>query len=345
MLSTTLRNAQDLLNSKLINQEFIEPLQNLEKIYATAISPDMVNLIRQLNNKDHHHNPIGLQYIPHPDEQNNHPDEIHDPIGDEALSPIKGIVHRYEDRVLLKPLLICPVYCRFCFRREQVGPDQGMLNEQELYNALKWIKVHSQIKEVILSGGDPFILSPRRMNFIVQQLNLIPHITTIRIHTRVPFSTPSLLTDQFITSLTSKKALWVVVHANHPDEFTENAQNAIQSLNSKGIPLLSQSVLLKGINDNVETLEKLLRYFVEWRIKPYYLHQLDKAPGTSRFYVSINQGRKLLEALRGRVTGLAWPTYVLDIPGGYGKVPLGPDYYNATKPGIILDPNHKNHKI
>lgn len=343
MTSKTLRNVQDLIDSRLIDQTIRKPLQELEQFYATAISPEMVNLIHDFEKNDP--NPIGLQYIPHPDELKITPDEMHDPIGDEALSPIKGIVHRYEDRVLLKPLQICPVYCRFCFRREHVGPDHGLLNDRELIAALQWIEKHSKIREVILSGGDPFILSPRRMKLIIQEINNIPHVSTIRIHTRVPFSAPSLMNKIFIESLDTDKALWIVVHANHPAEFTPYAFKAIRSLLSRGIPLLSQSVLLKNVNDNINTLENLLRSFVEWRIKPYYLHQLDKAPGTNRFYVPINNGQELLRALRGRVTGIAWPTYVLDIPGGYGKVPLGPDYYDPEKPSSILDPKNHNHKI
>ncbi|MDI2089890.1 lysine-2,3-aminomutase-like protein [Commensalibacter oyaizuii] len=338
-MTKTLRTVDDLLNANLISKQEVSALTELSKTYAVAIPQDMVDLIS--NPRD----PIGLQYIPHLDEQNTRPDELNDPIGDEALSPIDGIVHRYEDRVLLKPLLICPVYCRFCFRREQVGPENGLLTDQQLENALQWIEQHSQIKEVILSGGDPFILSPRRMHFIIERLNHISHITTIRIHTRVPFSAPSTLTDDFVKSLDSKKALWVVVHANHAKEFTPTAHQAIQKLLMRGIPLLSQSVLLKNINDTVDSLENLLRSFVEWRIKPYYLHQLDKAPGTARFHVPIEQGRALLHALRGRVTGLAWPTYVLDIPKGYGKVPLGPDYYNPAQPDSILDPKHKRRSI
>lgn len=339
MNNKTLHTVHELLQKNLINQKDIASLEKLSHTYATAISAEMIELIQTPTDE------IGLQYIPHPDELITQPGELNDPIADAALSPIPGIVHRYEDRVLLKPLLICPVYCRFCFRREQVGPENGLLSDQELETALQWIKEHPQIREVILSGGDPFILSPRRMSYIIQTLDQIPHITTIRIHTRVPFSAPSKLTDKFIKSLESDKALWVVVHANHPKEFTPKASQAIKSLIKSGIPLLSQSVLLKNINDNVTTLEELLRAFVEWRIKPYYLHQLDKAPGTSRFYVPIEQGHHLLNALRGRVTGLAWPIYVLDIPGGYGKVPLGPEYFNPQTPHSVLDPNHKIRQI
>lgn len=342
MTSKTLHTPHDLLQAQLINPEHLKALQDLNKTYAIALSPDIVNLIDSSKGYD---DPIGLQYIPHPDELKNHPEELHDPIGDEALSPVPGIVHRYQDRVLLKPLLFCPVYCRFCFRREQVGPKHGLLDDQQLKDAITWIEDHSQIREVILSGGDPFILSPRRMQFIITQLNKISHITTLRIHTRLPFSAPSLLQDHFVNSLNCEKALWVVVHANHPAEFTNSAHQAINKLIKQGIPLLSQSVLLKNVNDNVEVLETLLRSFVEWRIKPYYLHQLDKAPGTRRFYVPIERGRSLLSALRGRVTGLAWPTYVLDIPGGYGKVPLGPDYYTPHSPDKIFDPQYKSHKI
>lgn len=339
MSNKTLRTVHELLQHDFITEQEVPSLDKLSQTYAIAISPEMVDLIQTIND------PIGLQYIPHPEEAITHPDELNDPIADEALSPIPGIVHRYEDRVLLKPLLICPVYCRFCFRREQVGPDNGLLSDQQLENALQWIENHPQIQEVILSGGDPFILSPRRMKHIIETLNQISHVTTIRIHTRVPFSAPSKMTAEFIDSLESDKALWVVVHANHPKEFTPEAYQAIKILVKSGIPLLSQSVLLKNINDDVETLESLLRHFVEWRIKPYYLHQLDKAPGTARFYVSIDKGRQLLSALRGRVTGLAWPTYVLDIPGGHGKVPLGPDYFNPQTPNSVLDPNHKIRQI
>lgn len=339
MNNKTLHTVQELLQNDLITTQDVSALEALAKTYSIAISSEMAELIQTPED------PIGLQYVPHPDEAITQSDERNDPIGDEALSPIPGIVHRYEDRVLLKPLLICPVYCRFCFRREQIGPENGILNDQQLENALQWISNHPQIREVILSGGDPFVLSPRRMSHIIQTLGAIPHVTTIRIHTRVPFSAPSKLTSEFIKSLNSEKAVWVVVHANHPKEFTPQAHQAIQSLIKNGIPLLSQSVLLKNINDNVLTLEALLRSFVEWRIKPYYLHQLDKAPGTARFYVPIEQGQRLLSALRGRVTGLAWPTYVLDIPGGYGKVPLGPEYFNPQTPHSVLDPNHKIRQI
>jgi len=271
--------------------------------------------------------PIGRQFIPHAAELVTAPHERADPIGDDALSPIKGVVHRYRDRALLKPLLICPVYCRFCFRREHVGPDGGVLTETELQAAYDWLVAHPAIREVILTGGDPLMLSPRRLAAIVGALSAIPHIETLRVHTRVPVADPARLSEGLADALDTAKSMWVVVHANHARELTREACVAIRRILARGIPVLGQSVLLRGVNDSAEALEALFRAMLGARVKPYYLHQLDPAPGTARFHVPIEEGRRLLAQLRGRVTGLAWPTYVLDIPGGHGKVPIGPDYF------------------
>jgi lysine 2,3-aminomutase len=270
--------------------------------------------------------PIARQFVPHADELVAAPHERVDPIADDALSPIRGVVHRYADRALLKPLLICPVYCRFCFRREHVGPDGGLLSEAELQAAYDWFAARPAIREVILTGGDPLMLSPRRLASIVGALSAIPHIEILRVHTRVPVADPERVTGALAAALETERAMWVVLHANHAREFTDAARAAIRRIQTRAIPLLGQSVLLRGVNDSAESLEALFRAMLAARVKPYYLHQLDPAPGTARFHVPIEDGRRLLALLRGRVTGLAWPTYVLDIPGGYGKVPIGPDY-------------------
>ncbi len=281
--------------------------------------------------------PIGRQFIPDPAELITAPHESADPIADDALSPIKGVVHRYPDRALLKPLLVCPVYCRFCFRREHVGPDGGLLSEAELQAAYEWFAARPAIREVILTGGDPLMLSPRRLGAIVAALSAIPHIELLRIHTRVPVADPSLLTDPLAAAMEGDKPLWLVAHANHAREFTPEARAALRRVLARGIPLLGQSVLLRGVNDNTVALEALFRAMLDARVKPYYLHQLDPAPGTARFHVPIEEGRHpvWLAALRGRMTGLAWPTYVLDLPGGHGKVPIGPDYLAAD--GSVRD--------
>jgi lysine 2,3-aminomutase len=263
-------------------------------------------------------------------------DDPNDPIGDNAFSPLPGIVHRYPDRVLLKLLHVCPVYCRFCFRREVVGQaGSGMLPRAEQAAALSYIADHPGVWEVILTGGDPFMLSARRAGEVSAALAAIPHVRIVRWHTRVPIVDPARVTPAFVKALkVPGKVVFVAIHANHPREFTPAAAEAIARLADAGIQLLSQSVLLKGINDDVATLERLMRLFVEHRIRPYYLHQGDLAPGTGHFRTSVAEGQALMRALRGRLSGLAQPTYVLDIPGGHGKVPVGPAYLDADGAGV-----------
>ena len=279
--------------------------------------------------------PIGRQFIPHPDELITAPHEHPDPIGDDLLSPVPGIVHRYADRALLKPLLICPTYCRFCFRREHVGPSGGLLTDAELDSAYAWLRAHPAVTEVILTGGDPLMLSPRRLAAIIAALNAIPHIEFIRIHTRVPVADPARVTPALAAALASALPAWMVVHVNHASELTPGAVAALDAIRAQGVPLLSQSVLLRGVNDTAPALADLFRALLRARVKPYYLHQLDPAPGTARFAVPVAEGQALLRNLRGQLTGLAWPTYVIDIPGGHGKVPAGPEYLS---PGTIHDP-------
>jgi len=251
-------------------------------------------------------------------------DERTDPIGDAHWSPIPGIVHRYPDRVLLKPTLLCPVYCRFCFRREVVGKRPVMLDQSALAGAFDYIRRRPEIWEVIITGGDPFVLAPRRLAEIVHTLDRISHVAVIRFHTRVPMVDPSRVKPALVRALAAEKAVYVVVHANHPRELTQAAKEALTRLTRAGIPLLSQTVLLRGVNDDAAVLEALFRGLVAMRVKPYYLHHADLAPGTAHFRTGIAAGQQLVRSLRGRISGLCQPTYVLDIPGGYGKVPIAP---------------------
>jgi len=333
----TLRDASQLVAAGLIAPGARDAVAAVEQRYAIAIPSALVGLIETSDD------PIGRQFIPDPAELVTAPHERADPIGDEAFSPIKGVVHRYPDRALLKPLLTCPVYCRFCFRRERVGPDGGVLSEAELQAAYAWLREHPAIREVILTGGDPLMLSPRRLGAIVRALSSIAHVQMVRVHTRVPMAEPKLVTDALAKVLDAPLPVWMVVHANHAREFTDAARGALLRVQWRGVPVLGQSVLLRGVNDSVQALEELFRAMLSARVKPYYLHQLDAAPGTARFHVPIEEGRRLLEGLRGRVTGLAWPTYVLDVPGGFGKVPLGPSYLEAD--GTVRDPWGGRHRI
>lgn len=288
---------------------------------------------------------VGKQYMPDARENVISPEEDGDPIGDDAHSPVKGIVHRYPDRVLLKITDTCSVYCRFCFRKEMVGQGNGTLSPEEIESALRYINDNQNIREVILTGGDPFTLSNRRMADLFANLESIPHLDIIRIHTRGPIVRPDRV-DEGMTQLFAsvRKALYVVLHVNHAQEIEENVRAALQRLSRSGAVLLSQSVLLKGVNDNADVLEALFRTLLANRVKPYYLHHPDLAPGTGHFRVSIKEGQDIMKALRGKVTGLAYPTYVLDLPGGYGKMPLTPNYLEALTDGTYRVEDYQGEK-
>lgn len=324
------RNAEDLVAAGLITAEEGAAVALVAARYAVAITSDVAALIDRSDPAD----PIARQFVPDPAELSVAPEELADPIGDQRWSPVKGIVHRYPDRVLLKPHHACPAYCRFCFRREQVGPLGDALSEAELEAAFDYIRVRSDIWEVIVTGGDPFALSARRLRKIVRALDEIPHLGAIRFHTRVPVVQPGRIDDTLVAALAAEKAVYVAIHANHPRELTPDFAAACARLAKAGIPLLGQTVLLRGVNDDPAILEALFRRLVALRVKPYYLHHPDLARGTGHFQLGLAEGREILRGLRGRVSGLCQPTYVLDLPGGDGKVPVGPDYARAAPDGI-----------
>jgi lysine 2,3-aminomutase len=320
----TLRTAEDLLQAGLIAAEGIEAASEIASRYALAITPAVAELIDRADPQD----PIARQFVPDVRELEARPEELADPIGDDAHSPVPGIVHRYPDRVLLKATHACPVYCRFCFRREMVGPGgEQALAGPKLAAALDYIRSTPAIHEVIVTGGDPFVMAPRRIADITRGLAEIPHVQVIRWHSRVPVVDPERISDELVAALRAPgKAVWIAVHTNHVRELTEGARAALRRLAASGFPLVSQTVLLKGVNNDAETLAALFRVLVAIGVKPYYLHHADLAPGTAHFRTSIAEGQAIMRALRGRVSGLALPTYVLDVPGGFGKVPVGPGY-------------------
>ncbi len=332
---TSFHSPADLVAAGLVSAEALLALDAVAERYAVAITPEMAALIDPADPAD----PIRRQFVPDPAELQFSPQELPDPIGDGAHSPVEGIVHRYPDRVLLKLLHACPVYCRFCFRRETVGPGgAGMLGGEALEKALAYIRADASIWEVILTGGDPLALSPRRLGEAMAALAAIPHVKVVRLHSRVPGVDPSRITAQMIEALRLfPRAIYVALHANHPRELTPAARAACARLIDAGIVMVSQTVLLAGVNDDAEVLAKLMRAFVETRIKPYYLHHPDLAPGTAHLRVGIERGQELVRALLGRVSGLCQPAYVLDIPGGYGKSPIGPAYATRTATGWSVE--------
>jgi lysine 2,3-aminomutase len=327
-LATTLRQPGELIENGLVPASTLADLEKVAARYAVAVTPAVAALIDSSDPDD----PIARQYIPSVDELNARPEENADPIGDHAHAPIDGIVHRYPDRVLFKLVHVCAVYCRFCFRREMVGPGKETALSREAYAAaLGYIRSHDEIWEVILTGGDPLMLSPRRLSEIMADLAAIPHVKIIRLHTRVPVADPGRVSAEMVDALkVTGASTWVALHANHPRELTDTARAACALMVDAGIPMVSQSVLLRGVNDDAATLTALMRGFVECRIKPYYLHHGDLAPGTAHLRTTIAEGQALMRAIRGNVSGLCQPDYVLDIPGGYGKAPIGPEYLSEN---------------
>jgi lysine 2,3-aminomutase len=327
--SGAIRDAQSLVDAGLISHGTHDEVEEVAARYAVSVTPTVRSLIDSADPAD----PIARQFVPTGAELSEAPNEDADPIGDDRFSPVPGIVHRYPDRVLLKLLHTCPVYCRYCFRRERVGTTEKPLSVEQTAAAIDYVRDRPEIWEVILTGGDPFILSPRRLKDTVRALEAIDHLGVIRIHTRVPIVDPARINVALIDAMQTDKAVYVVVHCNHARELSLPAVKAIRRIIDAGIPVLSQSVLLKGVNDDAPTLEALFRSLVRARVKPYYLHHPDRAPGTQHFRPSLKRGRTLVDSLRGNLSGLCQPTYVLDIPGGHGKVPVGIEHAVETEAG------------
>jgi lysine 2,3-aminomutase len=332
-MTAPLRTGAELAAAGLVAPDRAVDVDAVAARYAVSLSAAVAGLIDPADPAD----PIARQFIPSVAELDSAPDELADPIGDGAHEAVPGIVHRYPDRVLLKLLHVCPVYCRFCFRREAVGPQgETHLSPAALDAALAYVAARPAIWEVILTGGDPLALSPRRLADVMGRLAAIPHVKVLRVHTRVPVVAPERITAELAATLCKAgKTVFVAVHANHPRELTVAARAACDRLFAAGIGLVSQSVLLRGVNDEVATLEALMRAFVEARIKPYYLHQLDFARGTSHFRVPLAEGRALMQGLAARVSGLCLPRYVVDLPGGHGKVSVLPDHALLDEEGRI----------
>jgi len=333
-----LKSLDELIAAGFVAPARREALAPVAARYAVALTPALARLIDKTDPRD----PIARQFVPDARELARDPFENPDPIGDAPKSPLKGLVHRYRDRVLIKLAAACAVYCRFCFRREMIGPGAGAMSAAEFAAALDYIRACPQIWEAVMTGGDPLALSARRLAATTRALSAIPHLKTLRWHTRLPVAAPERVTKALAEALTraGDKTVVVALHANHPRELTAEARAACRRLIDRGAMMVSQTVLLSGVNDDADTLEALMRAFVEARVKPYYLHHGDLAPGTAHFRAPIAKGQALMGELRRRLSGLAMPTYALDIPGGRGKVPIGPAYLVERPDGAydVVDP-------
>lgn len=323
VLNKILTRPEELIAAGFAAPDEVGVLAEVAARYSVAVPPGVAALIETSDD------PIGRQFLPNAAELTLLPQERADPIGDDAHEVSKGLIHRYPDRALLKLTSVCPVYCRFCFRRERVGSGtDGPLDAEALDAAFAYLAAHREIWELIVTGGDPLAVSPRRLADLSARLRALDHVKILRLHSRVPALTPERVTDELIGALrASGKTIYVALHANHPRELTPAARASIARLIDSGIAMVSQTVLLRGVNDDVETLSALMRAFVENRIKPYYLHHGDLAPGTSHLRLPLEEGQALVRALLGRISGLCQPIYVVDIPGGHGKAPAGPVYW------------------
>lgn len=337
----TLRSAAQLAAAGLIARSGVTTAEQVGARYTIAVPPAFAAHI----DPDDPDDPIARQVLPDMRELDQLPEELTDPIGDDAHSPLPGVTHRYPDRVLLRPILSCPLYCRFCFRREVVGREAGSLTPAALDAAIEYVRQAPGVREVILTGGDPLLLAPRRLADLLGRLAAIAHVETLRIHSRVPVAAPERIDQAILAALRQSKPVWLAVHTNHERELEGPAAVAITALVDAGVPLLGQTVLLRGVNDNPAVLAALFRRLLALRVKPYYLHHPDLAPGTAHFRLSLAEGQAIVRALRGRVPGHALPTYVLDIPGGAGKVPVEAPWVMPDASGFaVTDPQGRRHR-
>ncbi|HZZ57656.1 MAG TPA: KamA family radical SAM protein [Opitutaceae bacterium] len=300
---------------------------------ALAITPYFFNLI----DRDDPNCPIRRQVIPRGEESAVAPDEMLDSLGEDAHSPVPGLVHRYPDRVLFLVTDRCASYCRYCTRSRLVSNAQDYNFHPEFEQGLRYIEAHPEIRDVLLSGGDPLLLSDRKLEHLLSRLRGIPHVEFIRIGSRIPVFLPQRITPELCEVFRRHGPVWMSIHVNHPRECTAELRDACERLSFAGVPLGNQSVLLRGVNDDAEVMKALVHRLLRMRVRPYYLYQMDLITGGSHFRVDVRKGVEIIRALRGHTTGYAIPQYVIDAPGGGGKVPINPDYVERiTEDEIVL---------
>jgi lysine 2,3-aminomutase len=331
---TSLEQMKEIIE---LTPEEIEGIKNSKGRLALAVTPYFASLMDPINPNC----PIRRQAIPRIEEIRLSKNEMVDPLGEDKHSPVPGLVHRYPDRVLLLVTDQCAVYCRYCTRRRLVGSHERSITQGNFEEVLKYLKSHRKVRDVLLSGGDPLLLENERLEEILGRLRALPHIELLRIGTRVPVTLPQRITGGLVRMLKKYHPLMISIHFTHPKEITEAVRRACNELADGGIPLGSQTVLLKGINDKPYIMKKLVQELLKIRVRPYYIYQCDLAMGTEHFRTSVATGIQIIEKLRGHTTGYAVPTYVVDAPGGGGKIPLQPDYLVTRGKGKIVLRNYE----
>ncbi|ABO49279.1 L-lysine 2,3-aminomutase [Desulforamulus reducens MI-1] len=292
------------------------------KKFRMAITPYYASLIKSEDRQC----PIRMQAVPNPKELVCTRGDMRDPLHEDVDSPVPGLTHRYPDRVLLLVTDCCSMYCRHCTRRRIAGQNDRSLPKAQLDRAFSYIRSNPTIRDVVISGGDPFTLADEQLEYILKKLRAIKHVEVIRFGTRTPVVLPQRITPELCNMLEKYHPVWINTHFNHPREITPASSAAVARLAKAGIPVNNQSVLLKGINDRAHIMKKLVQGLLKIRIRPYYLYQCDLSEGIGHFRTSVSTGIEIMENLRGHTSGLAVPTYVIDAPGGGGKIPIGPNY-------------------
>ncbi|NLW74672.1 MAG: lysine 2,3-aminomutase [Clostridiales bacterium] len=315
-------NAEQLSRVLPLTEEEKRDISSCLSRFRMAITPYYLSLIRSTDKND----PVLRQCVPSIEETYDCPDDLPDPLNEEGDSPVPHIVHRYPDRVLFLVTYKCSVYCRHCTRRRTVGEEDRIINEKELSAALGYIRQHPEIRDVLISGGDPLVMSTGRLEHIISSLRAIPNVDIIRIGTRVPVVMPMRITDELLEMLKKYHPIWINTHFNHPNEITPDSERACGMIVDAGIPLGNQSVLLKGINDDPAVMKELVLKLVHMRVRPYYLYQCDLSRGISHFRTNVDVGIKIMHELTGNISGYAVPKYVIDAPGGGGKIPVSYNY-------------------
>ncbi len=310
--------------------EKILPLTEVEKgdiakclqRFRMAITPYYASLIKSASPTD----PIRMQCVPSIREMDFDGNGLCDPLNEEGDSPVPHIVHRYPDRVLFLVTLKCSMYCRHCTRRRKVGEEDRIISEAGLRGAVAYIRSHPEIRDVLISGGDPLVMSTEKLEHIIASIREIPHVDIVRIGTRVPVVMPMRITDELLAMLKKYQPIWINTHFNHPAEITPDSTRACEAIVDAGIPLGNQTVLLKGINDDPLIMRELMKKLVHMRVRPYYLYQCDLSEGIAHFRTTVERGIEIIHSLQGNISGFAVPKYVIDAPGGGGKIPINYPY-------------------
>ncbi len=306
---------------------------------ALAITPYFFNLI----DRDDPNCPIRKQVIPRAGEMVISEGEMLDSLGEDEHSPVSGLVHRYPDRVLFLVTDRCAAYCRYCTRSRLVSNAQDYNFHPEFEQGLRYIEAHPEIRDVLLSGGDPLLLSDKKLEHLISRLRAIKHVEFIRIGSRIPVFLPQRITPELCEIFKKYGPIWMSIHVNHPKEATAELRAACERLAFAGVPLGNQSVLLKGINDDADVMKALVHRLLRMRVRPYYLYQMDLISGGAHFKVDVRKGIEIIRALRGHTTGYAVPQFVIDAPGGGGKVPINPDYVQEVADEEIIFRNYEGH--